>query len=124
MFKHVGITCLAALQAVWIAPAHAQADESVPDHCAYLYAVASARMTNVVSGLANNLDAHDEIALANEAVQLTRNLNCPIEPLEGAVNCAVQEAKRRDGQPVGIMFVLDCVENSADRKMPVLRRAE
>ena len=124
MVRSMGLASVTALMIACGAPAIAQNAKSIPDHCAYLYAVSTVRTTNVVTGLVNSLDAYEEISLANDAVQLTRNLNCPIEPLERSVDCAVQEVKRTDGQQIDVLFVVDCVENNLGRKLPKLLRPE
>ena len=103
-----------------------QAEESpsVSNRCAYLYAVASVRMSAVVAGLLNRFDASDEVARANEAAQLSIETGCPRKPMIAAMDCSVQMVMDRGGQSIMIKDGIACVEKSIGKKFPSIRLSE
>ena len=95
--------------------------QQIPDRCMYAFVAASARTAILVSTQITQLGNPQAFADAHRAVQLSRLLKCPQQPMLNAIDCAVQFVIDRSGkQPTDIQIV-DCVEKHSGRELPKFR---
>lgn len=97
---------------------HAQATTELPERCSYIYASATHRMAAVMVGLVNRADAYTELRYAQDAVQLSINLDCPKAPMLKSIDCAIDLVKRQQGTMLDVTQSIQCVEESTGQPFP------
>lgn len=94
--------------------------DTVPDRCAYVYAAAAYNVANLVFKQVTEFGDPDATQRAHIAVQLTRNLECPVEPMLKAIDCAVALVRKSGGTQVTEPQTVGCVSAAMGHPFPQL----
>ncbi len=92
--------------------------EPLPDRCAYIYAAATYNMAFLVHKQINELGDPEAARRAHISIQLARNLECPVEPMLAAVDCAVSLVRENGGAEVTEPQAVACVAEAMGSPFP------
>ncbi|MDA4845139.1 hypothetical protein [Hoeflea poritis] len=98
----------------------APAAQTIPDRCAYAYAAASYRVAFMIHKQITRFGDADALERAYHAVQLSRDLNCPVEPMLNAIDCTVSLLIDGGGSEVTEPEAVECVSRQLGREFPKL----
>ena len=90
----------------------------VPNRCMYIYAAAGFRFADMVSSQVRQLDAVEQMRVAEVAISLSRELQCPVDNVTATVDCTLDQVIKNKGAKPDYIDVVQCVESATGRKFP------
>ncbi len=93
-------------------------ETKIPDRCMYAYAEAGYQVATMVAAQISKLEAKAETQAAATALSVSRDLQCPVDPVTMTVDCTVAFVVSAGGKVVSFVDLIDCVEKAAGRPFP------